>query len=265
MKELEFSPDSTKKFNMLPMNRPISPKHVTQMAKSVQKRGLLRPIICVSTSIVDGTRKTWIVDGQHLFHAILRLGISFKVIMVDIEDINDLVDLIATLNTTSKSWQMHDYVHCWAGLKGKADYARLLKYKEEYKYSYTTLLMACNPNNMSHASRNMKEGRFTIQNRDLTETILTNLRDVFNIFPKGYKSEVSTFVQAYIGFYMNCKNYVHHKMLDAIRVNRSRLTTTLDNTVKCREELSMIYHAGTAKENTRVAVEMRTGSLKGSK
>lgn len=247
---------------MLPMNRPISMKHVMSLQRSVSTYGVLRDVICVSTDIVDTARKTWIVDGQHLYHALLRLNMPIPVRMVKVKSIQELVDLVARLNNTSKQWNMHDYVHCWSSLVGYADYSRLLKYRDHHKLSYTVLAMACCPSHPSGAIERIKKGSFKIEDRELTNTILGNLESIFKLFPKGYRSEVSHFVQAYIGFYISSKRYVHHKMLDAIRINKTRLTASLSTVGECRECLNMIYNAGTSVDNTHVLTAVRAGSLK---
>jgi ParB-like chromosome segregation protein Spo0J len=66
--------DSTKKLYFLSgINREITPNQVTKLCKSVKKMGIIRPVLVVSISFIDGVKRTYILDGQHLFTALTRL------------------------------------------------------------------------------------------------------------------------------------------------------------------------------------------------
>jgi hypothetical protein len=54
---------SYKKFSLLPMNREIQSKHVETMIASVKDMGIIRPVVCCETNMIEGTKKLYIVDG----------------------------------------------------------------------------------------------------------------------------------------------------------------------------------------------------------
>jgi hypothetical protein len=54
------------KFAILPMNRGIDSKHVQTMITSIRKMGVLRSVITCTTNMIEGSTKTYVIDGQHL-------------------------------------------------------------------------------------------------------------------------------------------------------------------------------------------------------
>lgn len=266
MKIKTYSANSTQSFNLLPFNRAIIPQHVAKMVESITTPGIevTRPVVCTKVDFIDGDRKMYIVDGQHLFQALIRLGWEIPVVFVTASNIEGLIEIIAKLNTTSKSWILDNYVDAWAVIDKKVDYRTLKKYREQYNLTYSTLISACCPDHLNDANLRMKQGKFRIKDKELTATLLSNIQDIFDIFPRGYKSEISVLVESYIQFFMSLKKYSHNQMLDAIRINNLELTSKLHNRPDCTQYLHDIYTAGTSKRDTRVAVAIKSGSLKKS-
>jgi len=88
------------------INRGVSPGHVTKIAESISKKGVLRPVIMAYIDFIDGIKKLYIIDGQHLYFAILRFNIDIPYALVDINTKEDLIETLALLNASSKSWAM---------------------------------------------------------------------------------------------------------------------------------------------------------------
>jgi hypothetical protein len=101
------------KFSYLPMNREVQATHVESMVKSLRKMGCIRDVIVAETNVIEGIKKRYIVDGQHLFNALIRenMPIAYRIITVNTE--KDLIENMAALNNTSKSWKLLDYINAY--------------------------------------------------------------------------------------------------------------------------------------------------------
>jgi hypothetical protein len=92
------------------INRPITPNQVTKLAASILMMGIIRPIVIAELSFITGVKQKYIVDGQHLYNACLRLGINIPYIIVTVKNQEELIEKIALLNASSKSWTQFDYL-----------------------------------------------------------------------------------------------------------------------------------------------------------
>jgi hypothetical protein len=96
------------RFNFIETNRKISDKKVAALVKSIEKRGLQQPIIV--------NHKYEIVDGQHRFIALRRLG---RVIYYVVSNAYRNEEDIVTLQTATR-WTAKDYLYSNAA-KGNLD------------------------------------------------------------------------------------------------------------------------------------------------
>ena len=121
----------TKGFSLLAgVNRPVIPQHVTKLAASIEAMGVIRPVVVARFDFLDGVMNTYIIDGQHLYHALMRMGWDIPYTEVVIKDNLDLAEHLALLNSSSKSWTMKDYITVWANVN--KDYVKLNKYFNTY-------------------------------------------------------------------------------------------------------------------------------------
>ena len=135
--------DSNKKSVMYlaGINRPIIPYHVTKLAQALTMMGIIRPIVIANISFMSGIPGWYIVDGQHLFNALLRLGMDIPYVFIDVKDKKDLVEKIALLNASSKTWSLQDYVTAWSSLEN--DYVKLNNYFNIYDLAiFVTCIMS---------------------------------------------------------------------------------------------------------------------------
>ena len=132
LKDLKWAgKDSSTLFNLLAgINRPVTPAHVTKISTSIQKNGNARAVIIVKVDFIDGVMKSYIIDGQHLFFALLRNNMDIPYVTMEVKNKEELVETIALLNTSSKSWTTMDYVSAWSSIV--PDYVVLSKMYKTY-------------------------------------------------------------------------------------------------------------------------------------
>jgi hypothetical protein len=156
------------KFHLLPMNREIQAVHVEKMVSSIRNMGCIRDVIVAVTNLIDGITRCYIIDGQHLFTACQREGLPIVYRAVKINTDEELVEKMAALNNTSKSWNLINYVNAWKYVN--TDYMTLLKYINLYNLEPSMIAMiAMNQTNATGTSRLIKKGEFVISNSKTAE------------------------------------------------------------------------------------------------
>lgn len=228
-----FKYNTSQKFEILAgINRPIKPKHVQEMAKSVKELGCIRPVLVSKIKFIDGVEKLYIIDGQHLFHALLKLELDIPTLEVEVVDMRDLIHTISVLNNTSAPWGLEDYVKAWGNLGDNKDYRTLQEVKKRFGMTYTLLAMAMNTELESAGLlRHIKKGNFTIDNEKLGREILIEISEVKKYIPKGYQSALKVLMAAFIKFYKdNRAIYNQARMIKFISANIFDLTNTYSPT-----------------------------------
>lgn len=187
------------KFAILPMNRGVDSKHVQKMITSIRKMGVIRTVITTTTNIIEGVTKTYIIDGQHLATALEREGQPIPHIDINVESEEDLIEKMAYLNNSSKSWDLMNYINAWKMIR--PDYMKLFKWKNMYDIEISMLAaIATNTPGMRHGTSSIKTGNFKIINSK-AEEMCKAFNDIFlkiGMTDRGVKFQfLSAFIQAY--------------------------------------------------------------------
>jgi hypothetical protein len=105
-----------------PTQRVIDRNHVTRIAKSIKKWGMLSTITVAATTIYnmkgEKNLRFYIVDSNHRFQACLSLKVPFNMIIIRLNTIEDINNLMSDLNNTSKPWSLDNHITNCAGLQG---------------------------------------------------------------------------------------------------------------------------------------------------
>lgn len=226
LKYVKFaSLDSKTTFNYLAgINRSITPAQVTKLVKSLTKIGSIRPITCCYLDFITGKRELYVLDGQHLLNALLRLGWPIPYIIIDVKDKQDLVEKIALLNSSSKSWALADYVTAWSSLV--PDYVKLNKYFNIYDMEHSILAaILCNTTLGSGANitRKIKNGEFRVHDEETNVKIIDDLTDILNIIPRMSRYENRYVCSEYVNFRrtIGC-SYDHKKFMHKLSNDRDK-------------------------------------------
>lgn len=176
-------------FNFLAgINRPITPAHVSQIATSIKKMGVIRPVVISRISFLDGKPKPYIVDGQHLFLALTRLNMDIPYVEVKVENLEHLIETIALLNSSSKSWKLVDYINAWS--YHKWEYTELERLFNLYNISRSLLAELLHTGIVSVSARHggkdsiisiIKKGKLRIINKELAVKVLDYVSDLREI------------------------------------------------------------------------------------
>lgn len=206
------------------INRPINPAQVTKLADSVNKMGIIRPVVIAYISFIDGIRKPYIIDGQHLFNALIRNNMDIPYVVIEIKDKKDLVEKIALLNASSKNWAMVDYVTAWSSLI--PDYIKLNHYFQVYDLELSFIAGVFFNNSISINSgtpgTKIKKGEFRISNEKENVQILDYVTDMLKIVPRMNRFENKYACSEYVKFLRVTRNYDHKKFIKNLERNKKQ-------------------------------------------
>lgn len=213
------------KFAKLPMNRDIDSKHVQKMIASVREMGVIRPVITTTTTLIEGIKRMYVIDGQHLTTALERENLPVPYVEIEVKSEEDLIEKMAMLNNSSKSWDMMNYINAWRMIR--PDYAKLFKWKN--MYDLEPLMIAAiavnKASDIRHGSQNIKLGKFVITNPKGEEMC----KEFNDIFLKIGMVDRSVKFQFLLGYLQSHGKISHAKVLANIEAN-IKLVKTMANT-----------------------------------
>lgn len=218
----------TKGFSILAgINRPIDPSQVTKLSASIDKMGVKRPILIAELDFITGIPEFFVIDGQHLYNACIRTGYDIPYSIVDtITNKFELVEHLALLNNSSKSWTMKDYVTVWLNIYN--DYKILNKYYAIYDIEMLQLaeILMYNTSsctfNKSSISKALKNGTFKVENETYCVELLNNITDALKIVPRMDRFSNKLFIATYVNHMNNCAAYDHLRFLENLKINKDK-------------------------------------------
>lgn len=205
------------------INRPIKPNQVTRLATSIEKMGCIRPIVIAYIDFLP-IKGLYIIDGQHLYLALMRLDMDFPCIEVTINNKQEFVETLALLNSSSVSWKLLDYVLAWSSFK--EDYTKLIHYFNTYDFDISliaTTFMGFHyggkGGNENITSR-IKKGTFIIEDEKNVKIKFDRLTDILKVFPRTNRMENRFVCAEYINFLTkNLQIYEHSVFLKNLKTN----------------------------------------------
>jgi hypothetical protein len=221
MKISTLKKDSKQSFYYLAgINRAINPAQVTKLANSVNRMGIIRPVVAAEIAFIDGKKKTYIIDGQHLFNALIRNNMDIPYVTIDVKDKKELVEKIALLNASSKNWALTDYITAWSSLV--PDYVKLNHYYQVYDFDMGVLssILCNNVSDGGNITRRIKCGEFKIVDEAKNVNILNNLTDILKVVPRMNRFENKYLCREYVKFVRGTSKYNHPKFLENLKKNK---------------------------------------------
>jgi hypothetical protein len=216
------------------INRPVYPSHVTKMAESIEKMGIIRPIVVSTISFLTGSPIQYIIDGQHLYNACIRLGDDIPYTEIEVKNEQDLAEKLALLNNSSKSWSMKDYLTVWSNIR--ADYKKLNHYMNVYDIELSQVAEIFSNGYCSNSiggngqvSKMIKRGDFKIKDEQKGLFILECITDALKIVPRMDRSSNKLFIASYVNFINAYPNYIHKNYMQKLQANKDKFKlVTLD-------------------------------------
>jgi len=222
------------------INRPIYPSQVTKLAEALEKMGVIRPVIVAEIDFISGKKSKYIIDGQHLFNALIRMGWDIPYVIIKISNKQELVETIALLNASSKTWSLIDYITAWGSLI--SDYVKLNHYFQVYDIDMgviSSVLSGANSDG-GNITKKIKKGEFRIVNENDNVQILNQLTDVLKIIPRMNRIENKYLCREYIKFVKGNKKYKHDVFLQNIKKHKQKFILVTQEEGKLAELFNKI-------------------------
>lgn len=230
--------NSRKKISLLPgINRPVIPHQVNKLAESVKKIGIIRPVIVAELDFIEGIKKFYAIDGQHLMYALMRLGYDIPYVVIKIENQQELVETIALLNSSSKSWCLLDYVTAWGSIN--EDYKKLNKYADIYSIEISMVAAILSGNTLVYGGKVtniVKRGEFRVKNEARAVKLLDYITDALAIVGRMNRYENRYFVSEYVKYVKEeAGDYNHEDFMNKLKRNKSDVTLAIQSDGKLIE------------------------------
>lgn len=215
---------SGKGFSLLSgVNRKVIPSNVSKLAESISKMGVIRPVV-VANFTYNGVKDYYILDGQNLYHALIRLEMDIPYVEVSVNSNAELVETIALLNTSSKTWTLTDYINAWSFIK--PDYKKLSELFEIYDIELSAIasvLHGYNGHSGANITKVIKNGTFQIKDLDSAVQKLQYTTDVLKIVPRLDRNSNRAFVASYLKFISSNDKYNHKRFQAYLKANLEKL------------------------------------------
>jgi hypothetical protein len=223
--------DSGKKFNFLTgINRPAD--HVGSQISAVRQLGILRPVV-VAKYEFHGKKDYYIIDGQNLYSALVKLGLDVPYLEISVGSDEELVQAMALVNTSAKDWTMSDYIRAWGHTR--RDYIVLAQYIKSHtmtKQAIASVLFGY-AGVSTNITRIIKNGLFRVKDEAKAARILNHAEDVLKKAPKMDRNVNRTFTAAYLAYLTKCySQYNHTKFLEYLKKHSSLLVAANDKRVE---------------------------------
>jgi len=228
------------------INRKIVPSHVTKMHESIKKLGVIRPVIVSNINFSKGKTETYIIDGQHLYHACLRENIDIPYVEITITNEKELIETLAMLNNSSKSWKLTDYIDAWAWINPQ--YRILNRLFETYDIELSTIAEilqyggpVTNAYGGSRISRLIKTGQFDIADLAKGETLLKWITDSLGCITRLDRLSNKAFIASYCNYISSLSTYNHSEFLIKLKANNFLFKMSTQDPEEFRKCFKQIY------------------------
>jgi hypothetical protein len=182
---IEINENNSHWLSYLRFNRKYGPNR-EDLIKSIRENGFIGTVIIFKANLY-GKIEYFVADGQHRIAVAMYLGIPAvgKVENIKINNLQDAVKFVASLNTSQKKWSPDDYVHAYASLLID-DYIKLNKLRNQSIYSAATLstLLMGKSTSKANGTQDIKNGTFKISYYDETLATLEFVSKKLNKFGK---------------------------------------------------------------------------------
>ena len=181
--------------------------------------GVVRPVVTIMTSCIDGIKRRYVLDGQHLITALQRLGMDIPYVTLYSEDLKEIIELIALLNASSKSWVLIDYIVAWKALPEKEDYKVLYNAIQTNDLTPNLTAICYGVYDSKDVSKAIKRGDYTIINKKKGDEILKNVCDIFGVLRgrNNNRAVIHDFVSTYVKWRYSVSNYKHEQFLNYVK------------------------------------------------
>jgi hypothetical protein len=170
-----YKTDDYEKIETHQLNRPIKPKHLESLGKSIYNNGVLGVIAVVA--FLKG--RFIFVDGHHRAKFCYDNGLPITFSLRSVKDEKDMFNLMAELNNSGESWSMKTYVEGWAYFHDS--YKEILRLKEQYNLTYTILATLLSGMSIHHTKQALKKGEIISISKNRAMKYIARINKLYRV------------------------------------------------------------------------------------
>lgn len=193
-------------FSFLPDNRPISTSHVASLMKSMNEEYLFT-VIVVNDDLA-------IIDGQHRFEAIKRLGLTLRYVVIPQYG----SDQLHRYNSDMINWSNVDFGHFYE--EKNEDYKFFMNTLTANSWNYTVTMLVINGDYNRQITNQFRNGLFFISDYKESRSRIAKFKQIFKYFPATTKILASSVCRI-----MNHPAYDHKHFLHQLEAQRGSCFT----------------------------------------
>jgi hypothetical protein len=214
-------------FQRISGNRVVSQSHVNRLLEAIQEDP---ETITFNPIIVNQNME--IIDGQHRFEAIKRLGLEVYYIQVGELGLHT----VQKLNSVGKSWTPMDYAKSYAEI-GNPNYETYIDFKLEFRFNHEVLMRYLSLDNPITGTA-FKNGTFKIIDAQKSYKYCTWLKELSEYYERATLRNVALgFLQIFMS-----PNYDHEQGLRQMKVYGNLFTEQALSNDYARELERIYYH-----------------------
>lgn len=226
-------------FKRISGNRTINKAQVSKLFASLGDN----PELASAAPIIVNDKKE-IIDGQHRFEALKKLGLPIYYFEVDGLSLKD----VQVLNSATKTWSPLDYAKSFSEL-GYKDYDTYLEFRKKYKLNHHILLSYLSNGASNFANTNtiqtFRSGRFKAPNVDKSHRLCKELVEMQAFYKRG---DSRAFAFAFKAIASN-PVYDHQRMLQKMVICSAKILKDSPYAEDYVRQLEKIYNHHCALEN----------------
>lgn len=209
--------------NFMPVgNRDIDYRKVAKIKLSMQMYGITSGITLIKTDVFDSTMRYYAADGQHRYEAARALNMLDRlpifIVQKEFRSIPEIIQFVATLNTTQKSWTLVNFVEAYCSV-GAEEYIFLRNICNTYNISYPIGMLLCGWSGNGLGYNSFKDGHFKVRDMEKTRKVFSYIQDCFGVLEICDSRPMSYFAEQFYRWY-NDSTYDHAKFLKFLKRNK---------------------------------------------
>lgn len=217
-------------FRRIPGNRTINKNHVERLKSSLGEN----PELTQSTPILVND-KMQIIDGQHRFEALRKLGLPIAYMVVNGLTLRE----VQIVNSSTKNWNPVDFAKSYREL-GNENYSKYLEFKSKYKVSHAILLLYLSNKHSGGGmatSSSFNLGKFVIADEAQAHKLCQRLTDIAQYYHRG---TTRVFAIAFRKIALH-PDYDHERMIEKVKAH-NRLFKDSPTAEDYMRQLEKIYN-----------------------
>lgn len=203
-------------------NRDIDYRKVAKIKLSMQMYGITSGITLIRTDVFDSTMRYYAADGQHRYEAARALNMLDRlpifIVQKEFRSIPEIIQFVATLNTTQKSWTLVNFVEAYCSVDAK-EYIFLRDICNTYNISYPIGMLLCGWSGNGPGYNSFKDGHFKVRDMEKTRKVFSYIQDCFGVLEICDSRPMSYFAEQFYRWY-NDSTYDHAKFLKFLKRNK---------------------------------------------